>query len=492
MNLVRICLVLVLIVSVLPAQEAKPAHSAPKEATRRVALPGNENLNYLVSARSWTLRDDEGQEKGSVFHSYYRLEGQEVEKRPIAFVFNGGPGSSSVWLHLGGLGPKRVEMTAAGEPLAPPGRLIDNPMTWLGFSDLVFIDPVGTGFSRPAKGVKGSEFYGLEEDARWVGEFIRLFCVKEKRWASPKFLVGESYGTTRAAALAQHLQDEHDMWLNGVVLVSPILNFATARFDAGHDLPYACFLPTYAAIAHHHGRAGAGKSLEAFVAEARDFALGAYWLALAEGDELDEDGRKATATMLESFTGIDAAIFLAANLRLGQNRFRRELLRDQRMSVGRMDGRLVGPEKDGIGASPETDHSLNAITGPYATAIKDYFSRELGYVEERPYRILTGKVQPWSYRRFENRYVNVAERLRRAMQTNRHLRVLACCGYQDLATPFFAMEYTVSHMGLEATGRERLEFAYYPAGHMMYIHEPSLQRLHDDVERFFAESLPQD
>ncbi len=477
-------LVLVLLVAAAASAQEEARHGTFEHA---LPLPGAEGERYVVEARSWKLQDDEGKDKGEVFHTYYRLEGGEAEERPISFVFNGGPGSSSVWLHLGGLGPKRALMTDEGEALAPPGRLIDNPDNWLRFSDLVFIDPVGTGFSRPLEGTKGGEFYGLEEDTRWVGEFIRLFCAREKRWASKKYLVGESYGTTRAASLADHLQNEHDMYLNGVVLISPILNFATARFDAGNDLPYACFLPTYAAIAHHHGRAGKGEDLETFLAEARAFAIGDYWLALARGDSLPEEEQAGIAGRLARFTGIPAEFWIGSKLRLAQDRFRRELLRDRQESVGRMDGRLKGPEKDGVGTRAEVDHSLTAITGPYSSAIKHYFGTELGYETDRPYRILTGKVHPWSYRRFENRYVNVAERLRRAMLVNPHLEVLVCSGYHDLATPFFAMEYTADHMGLGPEGLKRVHFSYYPAGHMMYIHRPSLTKLAEDARRFYEQ-----
>ncbi|MCB9831515.1 MAG: peptidase S10 [Planctomycetes bacterium] len=479
-------LLLAIFCSLLPAQET-PRDPAPGPVNR--ALPGGAE-RYEVQARSWRIADDEGKDKGEIFHVYYRLLGTETAGRPISFVFNGGPGSSSVWLHLGGLGPRRVPMGEDAVAPSPPGLLLDNVDNWLRFSDLVFIDPVDTGFSRPLEGVKGSEFHGLEEDTRWVGEFIRLFCSREQRWASPKYLVGESYGTARAASLAQHLQSSCDLYLNGLVLISPVLDFSTLRFDPGNDLPYLCFLPSYAAIARHHGRAGVDRPLESLLAEARDFARNDYLLALARGDTLAPEERGRIAARLATLTGIAAETWLAADLRLDQDRFRRELLRDEQASVGRMDGRFKGPECDGDGIRCEVDHSLTAITGPYASAIQHYFAAELGWKSDLQYRVLTGKVNPWSYAGFQNRYVNVADRLRKAMVVNPHLRVLVCCGYQDLATPFAAIEYTVDHLGLGAAGRERLRFEYFEAGHMMYVHEPSLTRLAAAAGRFYEDTRP--
>ncbi len=450
-------------------------------------------IRYTATAGTMPLVAEDGTHRADVFFVSYTRDGAgEAASRPVTFAFNGGPGSSSVWLHLGALGPRRVLMGPEGEQPDPPYRLVDNPYTWLDVTDLVFIDPVLTGYSRPAEDQDKSQFHGLDEDLESVGEFIRLWTTENERWASPKFLAGESYGTTRAAGLAGYLQDRHRMYFNGVVLISAILDFQTARFDVGNDLPYPLFLPTYAATAWYHGQLPPDlqdRPLREVLDEVEDFATTDYTLALMRGDELDGESRSAIARQLARYTGLSEGYVDATDLRIRIYRFVKELLRDEGRTVGRLDSRFKGTDRDDAGEGYEYDPSMAAISGAYTALLNDYVRRELGYENDVTYEILSGRVRPWSYARFENSYVNVAEPLRSAMTENPALRVFFAGGYYDLATPYFAAEYTVSHMGLDPTLRSHVTFEHYEAGHMMYIREASLAKLKRDVSMFYRSAL---
>lgn len=485
-----------------PPSEATPAadkaektgkkeEPAPSVTHHTITLDGKE-LAYTATAGFMPMKNEQGEPLANIFHVSYTLdEVSDRAQRPVTFVFNGGPGSASVWLHLGAIGPVRVLMSDEGEAIPPPGRLVKNEGTWLGATDLVFIDPVGTGYSRPAEGHKQSEFSGLSEDAQSVAEFIRLWTTQNERWSSPKFLSGESYGTTRAAALANLLQSRHNLYLNGIVLISSILNFQTARFDVGNDLPYALFLPTYTATAWKHGKLpnDLKGDLERAVTESRDFALGPYWLALAKGDSLSRNEHDAIARSLARLTGLTVEYVKQANLRIEIGRFTKELLRDQRLTTGRLDTRFTGVDRDAAGESFEYDPSLAAISGPYTAALNDYVRRDLGFESDLPYEILTGRVRPWPYLRPSDQgYANVAEDLRRAITQNPELRVHIANGYYDLATPFFATEYTVNHLGLDPAHRGNISMSYYESGHMMYIQKSSLLKLRDNAVRFIHEA----
>jgi len=460
--------------------------------TRHSVVIEGKPYDYTAQAGYETLRSEEGEALADIFFVAYTLDGvEDVSTRPITFVFNGGPGSSSVWLHLGTAGPRRALMTDEGEAPPPPGRLVDNDYSWLDLTDLVFIDPVGTGYSRPAKGHEQREFSGLEEDLHSVGDFIRLYVTRHKRWASPKFLAGESYGTTRAAGLVDYLQRRHRLDLNGVVLVSAILNFQTARFDTGNDLPYILYLPTYTATAWYHRALPEDlqrRDLEDVLELARRFALGPYARALLEGDDLGADDRRRIVEQLARFTGLSSKYIEQANLRVSIRRFTKELLRDRRRTVGRLDSRFLGMDADAAGETPDFDPSMAAISEPYTTAINHYLRTELGYENDIPYEVLGGRVGRWSYSQFENSYVNVAERLRRAMVQNPFLKVHVAAGYYDLATPFFAAEYTIKHLGLEPELRGNVTLSHYEAGHMMYIHKPSRMKLKAALRAFYADA----
>ena len=417
----------------------------------------------------------------------------DASQRPITFSFNGGPGSSSVWLHLGLLGPRRVQMGDAGALLAPPYKLVDNDVSLLDISDLVFIDPVSTGYSRAVPGEAPKQFHGVTEDVESVADFIRLWTTRNKRWSSPKFLAGESYGTTRAAGLSGYLQQRYGMYLNGIVLISAILNFETAEFDTGNDLPYILYLPTYTAIAWYHKKLPAdlqSGGVQNAVEESRKFAVGEYADALMTGDALPAARRQEIVQKTARLTGLSPEYIERTNLRIEIMRFTKELLRSERRTVGRIDARFLGIDRDAAGEEPDFDPSIAAIIGPYSGMLNDYVRNDLKFDSDLPYEILTGRVRPWNYAPFENRYVNVAETLRSAMTQNPFLHVFVAKGYYDLATPFFAADYTFDHLGLDPTLRGHLTGAYYEAGHMMYVHPPSLAKLKTDMTQFIKSSTP--
>ncbi|WP_155374357.1 S10 family peptidase [Catellatospora vulcania] len=427
----------------------------------------------VVRAESHTDDAFDGhQAKAEMFVVAYTLDGADPATRPVTFAFNGGPGSSSVWLHLGLLGPRRVVMGDAGALTPPPYGLADNAETLLRHSDLVFIDPVSTGYSRAVKGGKSREHHGFSGDVDSVGELIRLWTSRHGRWTSPKYLCGESYGTLRAAALAHHLQDRHGMWLNGLMLVSSVLNIGTLEFHPHLDGAYPLFLPTYAAIAHYHGLHG-DRPLGEVLAEAEEFADRTYPWALARGARLSEAERTAAVGALARLTGLDPDYVDRVDLRPEHVRFFTELLRSRRRTVGRLDGRFLGWDADYGREHWSSDPSLDAIMGPYTAAINQYLRADLGYRNDLPYKTLTADVHPWSFKEFEGQHVNVADKLAAAMRANPHLRVQVACGYHDGATPYYASEHTFAHLEIPAELRGNIEFKYYEAGHMMYVHEPS-------------------
>lgn len=484
-----------------PKQEAKKEkvteRPAPKEQsveTQHSVRIGGQEVRYTATAGTMLLKEEDGKAKASVFYIAYAKDGvTDPSHRPLTFSFNGGPGSSSVWLHLGVLGPKRVLMDDEGRALPPPYKLVENEYSLLDVTDLVFIDPVTTGYSRAVPGEQANQFHGIREDVQSVGEFIRLYTTRNQRWASPKFLIGESYGTTRAAGLSGFLQQRHGLYLNGIMLVSSILSFQTARFDRGNDLPYVLFLPTYTATAWYHKRLAADlqADLRKTLDEVEAFAAGPYTLALIQGDELDGAERAQVAEKLARYTGLSTQYVEQANLRINIMRFVKELLRDQRRTVGRLDSRFTGIDADAAGERFEFDPSMAAILGPYTGTLNHYVRSELKFESDLPYEILTGRVRPWSYAQYENRYVNVAETLRRAMTQNPNLRVFVANGYYDLATPYFATCYTFDHLGLDPSLRDHVQMAYYEAGHMMYIHKPSLQQLKQDLAQFVRSATEQ-
>jgi carboxypeptidase C (cathepsin A) len=370
--------------------------------------------------------------------------------------------------------------------------LVDNEYSVLDITDLVFIDPVSTGYSRAVPGEKPEEFHNFKKDIESVGDFIRLYTTRYRRWTSPKFLIGESYGTTRASGLAGYLQKEHGFYLNGIMLVSIVLNFQTIRFGTGNDLPHILFLPTFAAAAWHHQRlskALQSYSLEQLLAEVADFAMGDYALALMKGSTLSAEEKQQITEKLAAYTGLSEDYISRTNLRINIHRFTKELLRDQRRTIGRFDSRYSGLDRDAAGEFSEFDPSDTEINGAFTASLQDYLSSELEYESEVPYRILAHLWESWRYDEHQNQYVDVAETLRKAMSINPHLKVFVANGYYDLATPFMAAEYTINHLQLEPELYDNVVMAYYEAGHMMYLHRPSLKKLKQDLADFLLSAV---
>src|SRR6185436_15394077 len=378
----------------------------------RISLGGAE-IPYTATAGTLLLKEEDGRPRASVFFVAYTRDGvKDLAGRPVTFTFNGGPGSSSVWLHLGAFGPRRVAMDDEGLSAPLPGRLVDNAESLLDVTDLVFIDPVTTGFSREVPGEDPGEFHGVRGDIESVGEFIRLWTSRYGRWASPKFLAGESYGTTRAAGLANYLQERHGMYFSGVALISSILNFQTARFNAGNDLPYPLFLPTYTATAWYHKKLPPDLQqggLKNALAEAERFAMGEYPAALMKGSDLSDAERRDVAARLSRLTGLSPEYLLEVQLRPVIYNVVKELLRGEGQRVGRLDSRFRGIDRGGDDEDFDLDPSYAAIQGVYTAALNHYVRQDLEFQSDLPYEILTDRVRPWSYAPLSNQYLNVAE-----------------------------------------------------------------------------------
>jgi len=471
-----------------PRNARPPADAKDKISTTQHSVTiGGQTINYTARSGFMIMRDEEGKPRASFFFTSYTKDGADPARRPVTYTFNGGPGSSSVWLHMGAFGPKRVVYADdEGHAAKPPYRTVDNEGSILDVTDLVFIDPVTTGYSRAIPFGDANKFHGVDSDIQSVGEFIRLWTTRYSRWASPKFLAGESYGTTRAAGLAGWL-GQQGFYLNGIVLISSILNFETASFDSANDLAYELFLPTYTAIAWYHKRLPSdlqSGTPEHAIAESEQFALGDYTHALMQGDRITDQERRDVTAKLARLTGLSPAYIEQTNLRVNIGRFDKELLRAQRRTVGRLDGRFIGIDKDSAGENDEFDPSYQAIFGEYTAVVNDYVRRELKFDTDLPYEILTGKVRPWNYDRAQNRYVDVAETLRGAIAQNPFMKVFVANGYYDLATPFAATRYTFARMQLEPELRKNISMDYFETGHMVYIDRKAQARLKKDVDEF--------
>ena len=479
--------------------ETKPADPTDDLVERKHSLTiGRRKLAYTTSTGRIVLREEVVEDgkaagfkpKATVFVTAYTLDGAPSRTRPVTFAFNGGPGSSSVWLHLGLLGPKRVVSGDVDDRVPPPYDLVDNLETLLQHTDLVFIDPVATGFSRAVDGVKPADYHGFTRDLESVGEVIRLWTSRSGRWLSPKFLAGESYGTLRAAGLAAYLQSRHGMYLNGIALVSSVLDIGTIHFTEGNEVPYALYLPTYAAVAHYHGK-HPRRALRDVVAEAEAYAAGDYPRVLARGNRLSAAERRAAVAKLARLTGLRREYVDRVNLRIEHVRFFTELLRDQGLAVGRLDARFTASEPDGGREQFSADPSYSHILGPYTAAFNQYVREDLGYENDLPYEILSGPVhEAWSYKEFEGRSISVVDQLGGAMRANPALRIHVSCGYYDGATPHFAAEHVAAHLAIPPELQANVEFAHYEAGHMMYVHEPSRVRQSADLADFIRRSVP--
>ncbi|MBV6395241.1 MAG: hypothetical protein HFACDABA_00816 [Anaerolineales bacterium] len=487
-----------------PKEQKQEEKNIPKDnlvETRHTVKIGGRQIKYTVTTGTMVLKEEtadsnkeaEGEKPRAqiFFIAYTRDVGRDKSKRPLTFSFNGGPGSSSVWLHLGVLGPRRVVQEFDGSLPRPPYQLTDNEYSLLDETDLVFIDPVSTGYSRAVEGQKPVEYHGFKKDIESVGDFIRLYTTRYQRWLSPKFLIGESYGTTRAAGLSGYLYERHGMMLNGIMLISSVLDFATIDFAFGNDLPYIVYLPGYAATAwYHDALPGRHATLQNLLDEAEEFALGQYASALLKGDLLTPQERAVIVEKLSHYTGLSPQFIERSNLRIRDQHFFKELLRERGLTVGRLDSRLVGMDRSGVTETAESDPLLDAVLAPYTAGFYHYVRAELKFESDLPYEILSGRVHPWSFKEFEGQAIYVAETLRKAMTVNPHLKVFVANGYYDLGTPYFAAEYTFHHLGLHESLRKNIHMAYYEAGHMMYIHMPSLEAMKRDLAEFIRGARP--
>ncbi len=489
----RMLLSLLVVPGLLAQPAANPAKPFTEQKTvvrdQEIAIKGKP-LKYKSATGMMPLRSDAGEIEAQLFYVAYTVEGPN---RPLTICFNGGPGAGSLWLHLGAIGPQRAMMNDDGSLPPAPYKMSPNESTWLDKSDLVFVDPVGTGFSRARSADVGRKYFGVNGDIESVGTFIRHYLNQTKRWQSPLYVAGESYGTTRAAGLSQWLVD-HGIGLNGVMLISTIMNFQTVRFQRGNDVPYATHLPTYTAIAWYHKKLPADlqKDLRKAVEESRKFASGDYQFLLYKGDVLTPEERKRGIDQLARLTGLSREFLDHSELRIEIQRFTKELLRDRGLTVGRLDGRLTGQEGSATAETPSFDPSLTAIRPPYTAMMNQYAREQLGWEEDKEYFALGGGItSAWDWGITQNGgqgFADTSGNLRAALERNPYMKVFIATGYYDLATPFHAVEYTVSHMGLPAALRKNLQWNEYEAGHMMYIHVPSLKKLKADIDAFYDSS----
>lgn len=453
---------------------------------------GGKELNYTTTTGLMPIKNDKGEHKANLFYVAYTKDGvDDLGNRPLTVVYNGGPGSSTVWLHMGGVAPKRIQMLDDGGMPKPPFKLIDNETTWLAETDLVFVDPVDTGFSRGTNEENSKEARSVDGDIATVGEFIRMYLVRNARWSSPLFLAGESYGTFRSAGLAGYLIDR-GMAFNGIILISSILNMQTARFTLGNDLPFQLFLPTYAATAWFHTKVGKNlrkKSIRAYLDEVEAWVEGEYVQALSLGDRITEEHANRIADKLVEYTGLSLEFVKASNLRIEIQQFCKELRRDERRNVGRLDSRFISWDGDGVADSPEFDPSMNNIIPPFTSVLNPYFRQELGYESDVEYHIIRGLGMTWDWGNASKGYADTSDALRSAMAKNPYMKVFVASGYYDLATPYYATEYTLSHMNLDPSVRGNIRVEEYPTGHMVYVDQEQLVRLNGHCLEFIRDAV---
>lgn len=447
-------------------------------------------LNYTATVGQMPLKNASGETEAHIFYMAYTLDGvSDLSKRPLTFSFNGGPGSASLWVHMGGFGPRSPKLLPTGGMPPPPYQMKDNQDTWLDMTDLVFIDPVGTGYSRAKTIEVARRMNGVQGDIQSVGEFIRMYIARNNRELSPMFIAGESYGTFRTAGLAGYLVNR-GIAFNGVVLIGTTLNLETI-WSRSDDLVYELELPTYAADAWYHKKIAADlqkKDLKSYLKEVEGFALGEYAAALSKGDELPPAERKATIDKLVRYTGLDSRYLDETNLRWDVSHFARQLLRDKRLTIGRYDGRLTGPSSLNVGETSEFDPSSTEITPPFTAVFTKYIRDELGYKTDM-YYYPSGGIQPWDYG-VQNGFGDTTSLLREAMTKNPYMKVMIAAGYYDLATPYFAVEYTFNHMGLHPEMHKNISWDFYQAGHMLYIDSDSHSKLKHDFTEFLHSAIP--
>src|SRR5450631_1321993 len=451
-------------------------------------------IEYTATAGVLVIRDDEDKPIANMgYVAYTKHDVKDLAQRPIVFAFNGGPGSASLWLHMGVLGPRRVVISDPEPTPAAPFRLVDNEYGVLDKADLVMIDPVGTGVSRAVCDKKDDDFWSVDPDVDSVSRLIAQYTSDNKRWDSPKYLLGESYGTTRGAAIVDFLRARRSLTFNGLILVSVATDIEALFAEIpGNDRPYAVYLPGYAAVAwYHHALPNQPAALAPFLDEVRRYALGPFNAALMKGDTMTDAERDGVAEQLHQYTGLSVEYLKAANLRVSENAFVHELLKAQHKTVGRLDARFTGPTQDPLQKFTDYDPQSSGISAAFTAAFQDYYHGELGFGQGKTYRPLNEEVESkwkWVHRPIgsdaEQPFVNSGVDLTHALVQDPNLRVLVLNGYFDLATPFSATEYVMSHLGLPPGLNARIKMQYYEAGHMMYVHPPSLQKMKRDLDSF--------
>lgn len=470
--------------------EKKAEDDKPVVTQGRVTIGGKE-IAYEAKAGTLPILKPDGKPSAQVFYTAYTMKGvQEMAQRPVTFCFNGGPGSSSVWLHLGAFGPKRVDLPADGlTPPKPPGSLVDNEFSLLDVTDLVFIDPVNTGFSRAEDPKKVDEFLGVQEDIQSVGEFIRLWVTREQRWRSPKFIAGESYGGIRGGGLAQHLQQRHRMYLNGIIIVSGLLDYATLLPGPLNDTPYITLLPALTATAHYHKKLPPDlqADFKKAVAEAREFAFGDYAGALLKGADLSKTAREGIVRQLARLTGLPNKLIEEQELRIDSGVFREMLLRKEKLVLGAYDARVTGRDGDESENYPQIEPFMRVVGSIAAASMNAYLRETLKYEKDLPYEVLAPQPN-WNHGK-GNSYTSVSGQLAEAIKQNPHLKVLAMVGWRDLVTPPDNMLLSVRQMRLPEELRGNIEFAEYESGHMMYTNRPDMAKMHSDIASFVAKAL---
>jgi carboxypeptidase C (cathepsin A) len=487
-----------------PAQTKAVAESAPPKeessVTSHTIQMGGQAIPYKATASTTLIKDEKGEPTALIYSTAYtRSDVKDLSQRPLAFLYNGGPGSSSIWLHMGAFGPRRVVTLDASPTPPPPYQLVDNASCLLDKTDLVFIDPVGTGFSHAVEKAQDKDFWGVDEDARSLAQFISAYVSRNNRWNSPKFLVGESYGTFRSAVLGNYLQSRDGIYLNGIVLISSVLNLNTLGFNPGDDMPYILYLPSYTATAWYQKiLKDRPDDLNAFLAEARTFATTEYAQALGKGSKLDDAEKAAVAKKLAHFTGLSEDFLIKADLRVALPQFNAELQRNRGLTTGRLDSRYSGPTYDLLAEYADYDPQSTAVSGAFTAAFNNYVREELQFGQDKTYKVSAeGAGQDWNWKRvgggraFIPNGLNVEVDLVHALITNPHLEVEVENGLFDLATPFFATEYTMDHLELPGKLAENIHLKYYDAGHMMYLRAEDLAKLKTNVASFIEGATKQ-
>jgi carboxypeptidase C (cathepsin A) len=463
--------------------------------THHSVTVGGKAISYEATAGTLTIRNDLGKPTASMFYVAYVMDKDQGEHRPVTFFYNGGPGSASLWLHLGSFGPVHVLTDSPEATHGAPFTLEANNDSLLGKTDMVFLDAIGAGYSRGLGDTKDEKFWGVDTDIDGFARAIMRYLTINDRWNSPKFLFGESYGTTRSAGLVFALQRQ-SVQFNGVTILSSILNYGIR--DAGFDRSFVAYIPTYAAAAWYHGKITPKPAdLATFLTEVRAYAGGPYLLALDKGQNLGADEENAVAQRLSAYTGLSVAFLKECHLRVSLGRFRKELLRDQHRSVGRYDSRFLSIDTDDAGETPEIDPSSEYIAGAFVAAFHNYLTTQLNYHSDLEYRlhgIDTYEKWDWHHKPpgavHPEPVADVALDLAAAMRANPHLRLLSLNGWYDMATPFFETEYDLGHMLLDSSLRDHVQFAYYPSGHMVYLNPDALKQMSADVAHFYDEVLP--